>query len=108
MPWAGIKSQVKPLPEKYINLEAHQNLYMQHVQPGGNTQPNGPYFKIPHFMNIPLIFHISISFIHISYKTVPFMYHLCTHKMSTMPTMLAVAATTNTIRKNRNIIQLLL
>ena len=81
---------------------------MQYVQPGGNTQPKGPHFKIPHFMNIPLIFHISISFIRISYKTVPFMYPLRTNKMTTMPTMLAVAATTNTVRKNRNIIQLLL
>jgi len=81
---------------------------MQYVQPGGNTQPKGSYFKIPHFMNIPLIFHISISFIHTSYKTVPFMYPLCTNKMTAMPTMLAVAATTNTVRKNRSIIQLLL
>lgn len=60
MPRAGIKSQVKPLPEKYINPKVHQNLYKQYAQPGGNKQPKGPYFKIPHFMNILLIFHISI------------------------------------------------
>lgn len=104
MSWAGIK----PLPEKYINLEAHQNLYMRYVQPGSNTQPKGPYFKIPHFMNILLIFHISISFIHISYKTVPFLYPLCIHKTTAMPIMVAVAATMSTVRKNSNIIQLLL
>ena len=85
MPRAGIKSQVKPVPEKHINLEAHQNLYMQYVQSGGNTQPKGPYFKISHFMNIPLIFHISISFINISYKTVPLMYPLCINKRQQCP-----------------------
>jgi hypothetical protein len=108
MPQARIRSQVKPLPEKYINPEAHQNLYKLYVQPGGNTQPKGPHFKIQHFMNIPLIFHISISFIHIIYKTVPFMYPLRIYKMTAIPTMVAVAATTNTVGKNRNIIQLLL
>jgi hypothetical protein len=44
MPWAGIKSQVKPLPEKHINFKAHQNLYMQYVQPGGNIQPKDTTF----------------------------------------------------------------